>query len=62
MLGRAAVACVRVLLIAYVLLYGAPATMLYVWFRLDPRPYGGVLAPHLGVLVSGGAPDALEAD
>jgi hypothetical protein len=58
--GRALIAGVRLWLIAYILLFGAPATMLYVWFRLDPRPYYGVLAPKLGLLVSGGALDALE--
>ncbi|HVN68641.1 MAG TPA: hypothetical protein VMU38_03180 [Candidatus Binatia bacterium] len=62
MFGRVLLACVRLWLVAYILLFGVPATMLYVWFRLNPRPYCGVLAPRLGLLVSGGALDALEGD
>jgi hypothetical protein len=60
--GRVLLACVRVWLAVYIVLFGAPATMLYVWFRLDPRPYYGVLAPRLGLLVSGGALDVIEGD
>jgi hypothetical protein len=48
------------LMIGSLLLSGAPAVMLYVWCRLNPRPYTGALTPILGTFVSGGALDALE--
>lgn len=47
-------------LIAATLLFGPPA-YLYVWCRLTPRWYAGELAPRLGLLVTGGAEDAVEA-
>jgi hypothetical protein len=50
------------LMIACLLLFGGPVPLLYVWCRLNPRPYDGVLAPRLGLFVSGGALDALEGD
>ena len=49
------------LMIACLLLFGGPVP-LYVWCRLNSRPYDGVLAPGLGLFVSGGALDALERD
>lgn len=42
------------------LLFGVGGELLYVWARLNPRVYDGALAPRLGVLISGGALDALE--
>jgi len=54
LLGRA--------LIAYLLLFGGPSELLYVWCRLNPRSYFGVLTPRIGLLVSGGAFDILESD
>jgi len=62
MFGRTLLKGLQAWLAIYILLFGAPATMLYVWARLDPRPYYGVLAPRLGLFVSGGALDALEGD
>lgn len=50
------------LMIAYLLAFGAPTTLLYVWCRLNPRPYAGALASRIGLLLSGGALDALEGD
>lgn len=50
------------LAIAYLLLFGGPVEVLYVWCRLNPRPYAGALAPHLGLFVSGGAFDILQGD
>jgi hypothetical protein len=46
-------------LIIVTLLFG-PSVYLYVWCRLTPRWYSGALTPRLGVLVTGGAEDALE--
>ena len=46
------------LLIAATLLFG-PSEYLYVWCRLTPRWYAGELAPRLGLLISGGAIDAV---
>lgn len=60
MLGRALLTFTRSLLIVWVFLFGVPAAMLYVWFRLEPRCYDGALAPRLGLLVSRGALDVLE--
>ncbi len=48
--------------IAYIVLFGAPAQLLYVTCRLNPRSYLGELAPRLGLLVSAGALDALESE
>jgi hypothetical protein len=50
----------RLLIIATLLFL--PTTYLYVWCRLTPRWYEGMLSPQLGVLVTGGAADALEGD
>ena len=52
LLGRA--------MIVYLLVFCGPTNLLYVWCRLNPRLYTGTLTPRVGLLVSGGALDALE--
>lgn len=47
--------------LAVLLLFG-PAEILYVWCRLNPRPYDGELVPRYGMLISGGALDAFEGE
>jgi hypothetical protein len=44
------------------LIFGVSGSFLYVWARLNPRAYDGELKPRLGMLVSGGALDALEGE
>ena len=48
--------------LAFMLLFGAGGEFLYVWAPCrNPRDHG-VLAPRFGLLISGGALDALEGD
>jgi hypothetical protein len=58
--GRTLLRGVQAWLVVCIVLFGVPATMLYVWFRLNPHPYYGALAPQVGLFVSGGALDVLE--
>jgi len=48
----------RVVLTAMLLLL--PMNLLYVWSRLNPRPYFGTYALRLGLLPSAGAVDVIE--